>query len=35
MTVTEPRQFTVSGIDAAAPWDDTTHPFDGLSGTEK
>ena len=24
MTITEPRQFTVSGIDAAAPWDDTT-----------
>ena len=35
MTVTEPRQFTVSGIDPAAPWDDTLHPFDGLSDTEK
>jgi IMP dehydrogenase len=35
MTITEPRQFTVSGIDPAAPWDDTSHPFDGLSDTEK
>ena len=35
MTVTEPRQFTVSSIDAAVPWDDTLHPFDGLSDTEK
>jgi len=35
MTVTEPRQFTISGIDPAAPWDDTLHPFNGLSDTEK
>ncbi len=35
MTITEPRQFTVSGIDPAAPWDDTSHPFDGLFDTEK
>ena len=35
MTVTEPRQLTVSGIDSAAPWDDTMHAFDGLSDTEK
>jgi IMP dehydrogenase len=35
MTTTEPRQFTVSGIDPAAPWDDTRHPFDGLSDTGK
>src|SRR5215211_1388028 len=35
MTVTESRQFTVSSIDTAAPWDDTLHPFDGLSNTEK
>jgi IMP dehydrogenase len=35
MTTTEPRQFTVSGIDPAAPWDDNRHPFDGLSDTEK
>src|SRR5215211_938309 len=35
MTVTEPRQFTVSGIETAAPWDDSPHPFDGLSDTEK
>ena len=35
MTVTEPRQFSGSGIDSAAPWDDTLHPFDGLSDTEK
>jgi IMP dehydrogenase len=36
MTVTEPRQFTVSGIEAtASPWDDTRHPFDALSDTEK
>ena len=35
MTVTESRQFTVSSIDTAAPWDDTLHPFDALSDTEK
>jgi IMP dehydrogenase len=35
MTVTEPRQFSGSGIDTAAPWDDTLHPFDALSDTEK
>ena len=35
MTVTEPRQFSGSGIDTAAPWDDALHPFDGLSDTEK
>jgi IMP dehydrogenase len=35
MTITEPRQFTGSGIDPAASWDDTLHPFDGLSDTEK
>jgi len=36
MTVTEPRQFTVSGIESAAsPWDDTRHAFDALSDTEK
>ena len=36
MTVTEPRKFTVSGIEAtASPWDDTRHPFDALSDTEK
>jgi len=35
MTVTEPRQFIVSGIDPAAPWDDSLHPFDGFSDTEK
>jgi IMP dehydrogenase len=36
MTVTEPRQFTVSGLEtAASPWDDTLHPFDALSDTEK
>src|SRR5215207_4209039 len=36
MTVTEPRQFTVSGIESAAsPWDDTRHAFDALSDTVK
>jgi IMP dehydrogenase len=35
MTMTEPRQFTVSGIDPTAPWDDTSHPFDEFSDTEK
>jgi IMP dehydrogenase len=35
MTVTEPRQLSSSGIDTAAPWDDTLQPFDGLSDTEK
>jgi IMP dehydrogenase len=37
MTVTEPRQvkFAGSGLDSAAPWDDTTHPFDALADTEK
>jgi IMP dehydrogenase len=35
MTVTEPRQFNVSSIDPAVPWDDTIHPFDGPSDTEK
>ncbi len=36
MTVTEPRQFTISGLEpAASPWDDTLHPFDALSDTEK
>src|SRR5215216_5014285 len=35
MTVTEPRQFTASGIDSAAPWDASTHAVDGLSDTEK
>jgi IMP dehydrogenase len=34
MTVTEPRHLSVSGIDTA-PWDDTSHPFDALSNTEK
>jgi IMP dehydrogenase len=36
VTVTESRQFTVSGIEtAASPWDDTLQPFDALSDTEK
>jgi IMP dehydrogenase len=35
MTVTESRQFTVSSIDTAAPWDDTLRPFDALTDTEK
>ncbi len=35
MTITEPRQFAVPGIDAATPWNDTPHPFDALSDTEK
>jgi IMP dehydrogenase len=35
MTVTEPRPLTVSGIETAAPWNETLHPFDALSDTEK
>jgi IMP dehydrogenase len=35
MTITEPRQFTVPGIDAATAWDETPPSFDALSDTEK
>ncbi len=35
MTITESRQFTVPGLDAATPWHDSLHPFDALSDTEK
>jgi CBS domain-containing protein len=34
MTIPEPRHLSVSGVDTA-PWDDTLHPFDALSDTEK
>jgi IMP dehydrogenase len=35
MTLTEPRQLIVSGIETAATWNDALHPFDALSDTEK
>ncbi len=35
MTVTEPRHFTIPNFEPASPWDDTLHPFDALSDTEK
>src|SRR5688500_3375480 len=34
MTITESRQLSASGVDTT-PWDDTLHPFDALSDTEK
>jgi IMP dehydrogenase len=35
MTITEPRQFAVPGIDPTTPWDNALHPFDALSNTDK
>ncbi|MDQ3227305.1 MAG: IMP dehydrogenase, partial [Chloroflexota bacterium] len=35
MTITESRQFTVPGLDSPSPWDDSRHPFDALSDTDK
>ena len=35
MTITEPRQFAVPGIDPTTPWDNPLHPFDALSNTDK